>query len=278
MIPTRYFIRCDDIGARTAALERLVETFLAARLPVSYQIIPLNLTDHCAHWLGSLRTAHPDLIEFGQHGLRHSMYVNARKVWREFGPERSYHDQHADICEGIAVMEAAFGPTRLFTPPQHKYDRNTLRAAAAAGHRIFSAASYTSPHHRTAYALGQLVGLSSIRHHGISRNAMIREDADLLELSIAIAIDNGAKCVVEPELLRQGLMAAARVTRYVGVMLHPEVYASCPATLSSIAQCLAQRGTHNFALLTELAAQIGMAQGWRPQTGQGLFPSRSFGS
>ena len=79
---THYFIRNDDVGARTPALEHFVETFLRAGLPVSYQIIPEKLTQDCARWLRQMQAAHPQLIEFGQHSLRHEMIVRGKRVWR----------------------------------------------------------------------------------------------------------------------------------------------------------------------------------------------------
>lgn len=252
----RYFIRIDDIGARTPAVERCVTAFIAARLPVSYQIIPARLTSDCAAWLSTIRDAHPGFIEFGQHGLRHEMDKNGRTLWREFGPERDLAAQSADIVAGKALLEAALGPIDLFTPPQHKYDRNTLLACAAAGHRVFSAAAYTALPYRAVYALGRQLGWSSIRHHGISAHGRWRRPAPLFDVSVCIAIDNGGEVTTPPEQLVRRAHDATRHRAPVGFMLHPEVYAETPARLDAVIKALVALGPDRFALLRAYAPPL----------------------
>jgi hypothetical protein len=252
----RYFIRNDDVGARTPALVRYVETFLRAELPVSYQVIPVKLTAECARWLSDLQSHHPDLIEFGQHGLKHEMIVRGKRVWREFGPERSAAEQLHAIRLGKEMIEDALGPVAVFTPPQHKYDRNTLMAAHAVGHRVLSAASYTHVAYRSAYALGRAAKLSSLRHHGLSRHGRMREDVPLLELSISIAIDNGGTVTTPPEHLSARLVHAAGISRIIGVMTHHEVYAEQPELLSALAKTLVDCVPDQIATLTGIAQQL----------------------
>jgi len=252
----RYFIRNDDVGARTPALVRYVETFLRAELAVSYQVIPLRLTCECARWLSDLQSHHPDLIEFGQHGLKHEMNVRGKRVWREFGPERSAAEQLHAIRLGKDIIEDALGPVTIFTPPQHKYDRNTLLAAHVVGHQILSAASYTHFAYRSAYALGCAANVSSLRHHGLSRHGRTRSDAPLLELSISIAIDNGGKVTTPPSQLAVRLAHATHIHRIVGVMTHHEVYAEQPELLSALAAILSEHGSQRIATLASIAQQL----------------------
>jgi len=252
----RYFIRNDDVGARTPALVRYVETFLRAELPVSYQVIPVKLTAECARWLSDLQSHHPNLIEFGQHGLRHEMILRGKSVWREFGPERTAAQQLADIRQGKDILEDALGAVDIFTPPQHKYDRNTLVAAYAVGHRIFSAASYRHFAYQSAYGVGRALGLTSLRHHGLSRHGTIREDVPLLELSISIAIDNGGQVITPPAHLAARLNDTNRQTSILGVMMHHEVYGDRPALITQIADVLTSSGVPHFGTLTALAGQI----------------------
>ena len=259
-----HFIRNDDVGALTPALEQFVETFLAAGLPVSYQIIPTMLTPECARWLAGLRAAHPQLIEFGQHGLRHEMLVRGKRVWREFGPERSYADQLADISMGKAMLEDRLGPIHLFTPPQHKYDRNTLRACAKVGHTHFSAAHYPALPYRAAYALGSKLGMSSIRHHGFSQHGGQRDDAALIECSISVAMDNGGSITTRPTQIAAKAAHAARHTDAVGFMLHHHVYQDNLTLLRHTAKALQVLGVERFATLTALADDVSVARRARP--------------
>lgn len=255
--PTRYFIRDDDVDELTPALRLFVEAFVAQRIPVSYQIIPAGLTADCAQYLLEIERAYPDLVEFGQHGLHHRMVLRGKALKREFGPERSLAQQSQDIEEGLRILRERLGADReisIFTPPQHKFDRNTLVAAAAAGHRIFSAACYPSSHHRLAYALGRKLGLSSIRHHGISYHGRQRPEARLREISISVAVDNGRWITCPAPDLNAALDRAQQHADTVGLMFHHKVYEDAPEQLASIVAQLAKRRDANFHKLADLSA------------------------
>ena len=253
---TQYFIRNDDIGSLTPALRKFIESFVACGIPVSYQIIPELLTSECAQYLRAVKSSHPDLIEFGQHGLRHRMSIGGRELKREFGPERSLADQTSDILAGRKILERLLGDEQeiaLFTPPQHKFDRNTVTAAARAGHRVFSAACYPTLHHRLAYRAGRLLGLSSIRHHGISYHGRKRPEADVHEISISIAVDNGRQITCGPMQIDSALATAAVQTNLVGLMFHHEVYSRTPDQLDMIVQRLSRYPADRFGKLGAFA-------------------------
>jgi hypothetical protein len=255
--PLRYFVRDDDIGELTPALKHFVATFVRLSIPVSYQIIPALLTEECATYLAGISRDYPDLIEFGQHGLRHRMNVRGKELKREFGPERSAAEQSSDIVEGLKMLHEKLRPDRpisLFTPPQHKFDRRTVQAIAAAGHTTFSAACYPTLHHRAAYTVGRSLGLSSLRHHGISYHGRRRPEANVRELSISIAVDNGRRITCPAEHLDAALKRAARHTDVVGLMFHHAVYSAAPSQLEAIADRLAAHSADRFHLLGRLAA------------------------
>jgi hypothetical protein len=254
----RFFIRDDDIGELTDALRAFVAVFVARRLPVSYQIIPARLSNDCASFLLDTARDHPDLIEVGQHGLAHQMMLRGKVLKREFGPERDLAAQSADIAQGAKMLRERLGavwPIDIFTPPQHKFDGNTVRAAAAAGHRIFSAARYPTPHHRLAYAAGGLLRLSSIFHHGISYHDGPRPEAEMREVSIAIAVDDGRERLLGARDIAGAMKKAARHTRTVGLMFHHALYetAADQADLAAIADALTGWGPENFSQLGALA-------------------------
>ena len=252
------FVRDDDIGELTPPLRVFMETFAGHGIPVSYQIIPADLTEGCARYLLEMEAAHPRLIEFGQHGLRHAMDLGGKRLKREFGPERSFAQQQADIVEGLEILKARLGPDRqidVFTPPQHKFDRNTVVAAANAGHRVFSAACYPTLHHRFAYGLGRRLGLSSLRHHGISYQGGVRPEADIREVSIAVAVDDGRTLRCPAEDLPAAIARAGRRSSKVGLMFHHKVYLGDEGAeqLREIAACLAKYS--GFHKLGDLAAR-----------------------
>jgi hypothetical protein len=256
----RIFIRDDDVGELTVPLRTFVETFVAHRLPVSYQIIPSLLTVECAAYLGEVRRTHPHLVQFGQHGLHHKMTVGRRELRREFGPERSFPDQKETIEQGLAILRRELGDdaqVEVFTPPQHKFDRNTVRAAAAAGHRVFSASSYPTLHHQVAYALGRALGWSSIAHHGISYHGGRRPEADIDEISIAIDVDDGRRRKRSAVEIVARLRGLERRQTSVGLMFHHAMYGGQEGgrALAEIVGNLAEFGRERFVLLDSLSAR-----------------------
>ena len=255
---THFFVRDDDVGALTPELVAFVNAFVARRIPVSYQIIPARLTDDCAEFLLSALRAHPDLIEFGQHGLNHQLRLGRRVVAREFGPERTYQQQSSDIELGLEILRTRLGteaPITVFTPPQHKFNRDTIKAVAAVGHRTFSAACYPTPHHQFAYRLGRRFGLSSVRHQGISYHGARRPEAALVELSISIAVDDGRRRRLSPDRTPAALARSARSSGFVGLMFHHDVYGdeAGKTELEAIADQLAAWPSGGFQLLGDLA-------------------------
>ena len=252
-----YFIRDDDVGELTDALRAFAETFLARAIPVSYQIIPVRLTQPCADYLAGLERDHPGLIEFGQHGLTHQMQLHGRTLLREFGPERTLVEQRKDIERGRDMLTARLArqrPIQVFTPPQHKYDANTVRAAAAAGHKVFSAAYYPGAPYQLAYALGRRLGLSSLGCNGLSRHGQARPEADIAEVSISLDVDDGEVLKRPAARLDQDLERARRRTDKVGLMFHHAIYADRPGELHAIADQLALLGAERFRPLGSLAA------------------------
>jgi hypothetical protein len=224
--PARIFIRDDDVGALTPELRFFFQLFYERELPVSYQLIPEQFTAECAEFLLDARQRRPDLVEFGQHGLRHQMIVRGKLEFYEFGPERSLDQQRKDITEGRDILRKRLGdaPVPVFTPPRHRYDRNTLKALSGHDFSIFSASSYLKRRHRLAYGVGRAVGLSSVRARGVPYHGRKRPDCGLHELSIAVAADDGAKPVGTPQAVLSDLSQACAREAAVGVMFHHQVY------------------------------------------------------
>lgn len=187
---SRYFVRDDDAGELTGELRLFVEMFANCGIPVSYQVIPARLTPACAAFFLDMSSGYPGMIEFGQHRLHHQMWLGDREVARAFGPEQTLEDQTQTILDGLARMRALLGEhARIdtFTAPRHKFDGNTVRTAAAAGFKVFSAACYETPQHQLACAIGPALSASAIHHHGFSYNGRMRPEAPIIERSSAPA-------------------------------------------------------------------------------------------
>ena len=232
---------------------------------MSYQIIPARFTPECAAFLKAKAAANPGLIEFGQHGLHHSMALGGRTLKREFGPERSLAEQAAIIVEGKVLLEERLGGETIdvFTPPQHKFDRNTVKAASAAGHRVFSVSCYGSLRHQLAYGLGRRLGLSSIMHHGISYSGGARPEAPIVELSIALGADDGRSLSADPAAIAPAMQRLSARGGPVGLMLHHKLYGDemGRAALDAICTGLAGLGPERFAQLGDLGRAMDAGSG-----------------
>ncbi|MGZ6019663.1 MAG: DUF2334 domain-containing protein [Phenylobacterium sp.] len=225
---TRIFLRDDDVGALTPALTNFVGRFAGHGLPVSYQIIPERFTPEAAEFLLAQRAKSPALMDFGQHGLRHEMQVRGQTEYYEFGPERTYAQQLADIAAGKALLRDRLGADeelRVFTPPRHRYDRNTLKAIRETGFSVLSASSYTSLPHRLAYGVGRLLGLTNLGRPGVPWHGRCRPDSGLFELSVAVGVDDGAKLSGGVDDVMAGIALSRRHTSTVGLLFHHEVFA-----------------------------------------------------
>jgi predicted deacetylase len=223
MADTTFFLRDDDIGVGDEALPDFIELFRSRGIPVSYQVIPARLDASLAEWLRGVAGDNPSLIELGQHGHTHQMLVGGETRFHEFGPERDKAAQAETIRAGRALMDLHLGDRwnrRLFTPPQHRFNRDTLEALAAEGFSILSASSYSGFRHRLAYRLGRGLGLTTLGRSGISHHGRVRPEAPLLELSIAVAVDAGRPVERSLEGLMDEIAIARRHQAQVGLMLH----------------------------------------------------------
>jgi len=224
---TRIYIRDDDVGDFTPELAAFVSLFADRNLPVSYQIIPELFTEACATALVALRARAPELVEFGQHGLRHHMMLRGRKVNFEFGPQRTYDEQLSDILAGRELLLRRLGDqsaAAVFTPPRHRFDRNTLRAVKTAGFSVLSSSSYPTLPHRLAYGIGRALGLTNLGPPAVSWHGRVRPDCGLFEASIAVSVDNGATIAGSVDAVMKKVAQARRHTAKVGLMFHHAVY------------------------------------------------------
>lgn len=255
------FIRDDDVGGLTPQLQSFVETFASHEIPVSYQVIPTVLTPECAEFLRRKHDQAPHLFEFGQHGLAHEMVVRGRRVFYEFGPERSFEEQICAIADGQAILCKCLGSAfdgSVFTPPRHRYDRNTLAALAQTGVQVLSASNYATFPHRVAYAMGRSLRLTNLGRPGVSYHGRVRPDCGLLELSIAVAVDNGSRMPVTAAAILDQVIAASHHVSPVGLMFHHNAYRSeaDQVFLAELASGLRALPDVSFHSLTDLRKQM----------------------
>ena len=265
MGPLKVFLRCDDVTELTPEFQTFFRLCWERELPVSYQIIPEPFTAACADHLMQHLTMDPTRLEVGQHGLRHHMFLGEKRVNFEFGPQRTYDQQVADIHEGRHILEQRFGSDlglRVFTPPRHRYDRNTLRAIKANGFEVLSASSYTTLQHRIAYAGGRAFGLTNLGPPGVPHHGRVRPDCGLFELSVALGVDDGHVTLGDPATILARVQQAGRHTDTVGVLFHHEVFQGAEGEryLVELLDGLAKLGNVQFETIERLYDQTETAR------------------
>ena len=226
------FFRDDDVDQLTDELIEFVNFFLTAEIPVNYQVVPGKLHDDACEFMLKKRRKHPDLIRLNQHGYVHEHVTNGVHTWFEYSGNRSYEDQHQSIQCGQRILREKLGSwfdDRVFTPPGHKYDENTLRALEALGFEILSASSYTSLPARLYYQFGKLLRRTTLFGKRISYNGRLLPGHHLREISAALDVDmtmdpQGNPIVKTSSRLIREFQQARRNTKLVGVILHHGCY------------------------------------------------------
>ena len=186
------FFRDDDVDELTDELVELVSFFLAEEIPVNYQVVPGKLQDDACEFILEKRRTHPELVRLNQHGHTHEHVIDGVHTWFEYSGNRPYEDQYESIQRGQRILHERLGryfDDRVFTPPGHKYDENTLRALEALGFEILSASSYTSPQARLYYGFGKLLRRTTLAGKRVSYNGQRLPGHRLLEVSIALDVD-----------------------------------------------------------------------------------------
>lgn len=137
--PLHLFFRDDDVDEDEATLRRLLQLFLRWETPINLAVIPGRITAACSEvLLQSIRTT-PQLLELNQHGWQHLNHERAGRKC-EFGPSRTFAEQLADIAQGRARMNEAFGQHcfPVFVPPWNRCTETTCQALDQLGFRVLS--------------------------------------------------------------------------------------------------------------------------------------------
>lgn len=126
--PVRVFFRDDDAGWADNRLYELLDCCLQFEIPVDLAVIPKTINTREAHLYNRV-VASKGLIGIHQHGYSHSNHQHqGRKC--EFGDDRTYLQQHADIKIGQDLLLDYFGDQvdPIFTPPWNRCNQDTVNA------------------------------------------------------------------------------------------------------------------------------------------------------
>lgn len=188
---TRVFFRDDDVGEFSDPLRATMDLLLTRGIPCHYQVVPDFLDASSAGELRRCQEQYPDLIFFNQHGLRHSQELDGNLVHSEFDGGRPYEDQLRDIGQGRDMLEQSLSESfssRIFTPPCHKYDLQTLRVLGDLGFEMLSASVRSDWPSRAYYAVGRRIGRIGLMGKRVSYHRRRTPDPRVSEVSIAIDV------------------------------------------------------------------------------------------
>ncbi len=177
------FLRDDDVAEDEPSLRQLLALCAQHETPINLAVIPGRLTEGAINYLKQPR----GLIELHQHGWQHLNHESTGKKC-EFGANRDYAAQRADLAAGQARMNAAFGAHWFpaFTPPWNRCTATTAQALVELGFRALSRdasqPSFDDPR------LAELpVTFDLFRWRGDATLRPLNELADELSLQIANA-------------------------------------------------------------------------------------------
>lgn len=139
--PSSYqlFFRDDDAGWADERLSALSKTFKQYGIPLDIAVIPAALAPDSVDLLKSMIDDQADLFHLHQHGWSHSNHqLEGRSC--EFGTDRSFTDQVADIARGQEILRHNFQDAvePIFTPPWNRCTSVTAQALSSLGFKALS--------------------------------------------------------------------------------------------------------------------------------------------
>ena len=143
--PLSLFVRDDDGGWDTPALERLLARCAEAQLPIDVAVIPDAADDALAAALARQRAAGAS-VRVHQHGFRHENHQREGRRC-EFGDARGADAQRDDIDTGRATLRTRLGDVGdpIFTPPWNRCSADTPAVLAQLGFAALSRDCTASP-------------------------------------------------------------------------------------------------------------------------------------
>ncbi|MBV6510871.1 MAG: hypothetical protein FMNOHCHN_00349 [Ignavibacteriaceae bacterium] len=220
------FIRNDDV--REQLDNELINIhFLLRRkkIPLSLAVEPANVTQDVVNWINSMNDE-CDLLEVIQHGFDH----NKRNIYPygfEFGGQRDFIDQKADLQSGWNLLDKYFGElwTKVISFPYGAYNVQTLEAVNSCGYKAISTSFGVEFYHTLKDIVGRVVGKSRVAGKKISYHDRFVMNYNFYDFGTCINIIKHQTGPNECEHysfdeLKSFVLKASRRTNKIGVLLH----------------------------------------------------------
>ncbi|MBW2021724.1 MAG: DUF2334 domain-containing protein [Deltaproteobacteria bacterium] len=211
-----FFFRIDDVGNWSSDLKLLcplVEKFIQRSIPFSLQVIPTTLSKESADYIKTLKKAHPNLVEIGQHGYSHDLEEFSHTSGR--ARQRKLIEKGRDILIGLI----GYYPV-IFTPPEHIFTDDTISVVDELEFKVFSKQLKPTLDGKVFYWVGRLLRRNflagkKVSYHGF-RFPLTRS---VVEISISVESSRSGQIKPVSEVSRE-ILKAKKTFQPVGILIH----------------------------------------------------------
>jgi hypothetical protein len=186
---TILFFRNDDVRATLdTPLVEITNLFIENEIPLTHAVEPGNISPEVINWLLDIKSKYPNLIEIMQHGFDHSVKNNI--CIGEFGGQRNYEEQYADICKGKDLMNKYFG--NLWFPafcfPNGTYNFNAMKAVTDNGFKVVNGGWEIDLKHNLFYFVSHLMNKELFFKYKVPYNLEYRPKNKIFQINMNISI------------------------------------------------------------------------------------------
>ncbi|MBT3316703.1 polysaccharide deacetylase family protein [bacterium] len=220
-----FYFRNDDVNVLDEELINVTRRCTDEGVPITHTVEPANVTDECIDWLIAEKSKNPRLVELMQHG-----YDHVERDVGEFGGNRSYEDQFADLSTGKRILQEKLGDAYLpcLNFPFGPYNKNSMRAADDLGFRIICSHYNHRLSRRIMYAVGHALNLGQILDKHVSyhlgtypRTGMYCIDMAVSFIDKYIGEHGSNTCEFHSaEKMAENITPFLNFTPVIGVLLH----------------------------------------------------------
>lgn len=227
------FFRNDDVrGNLDEALVSITYLLAKTSIPISHTIEPANITNDVIDWIKEFQVKHPNMLELVQHGYAHRLnyqkVINGKLRKGEFGGDRTYEEQFAEIYHGKELMDQYFGSNwfPLFTFPYGARNDAALKAVSDAGFVAVNGSMGVSVQHQVLYFFGRLFNQEMLWDKKISYHLRHRKGLGLFQIDTSFSLikkykDEGTEAdFYSLEQLKLKAAEYLRKAPTVGIVLH----------------------------------------------------------
>jgi len=251
------FLRNDDVRHQLDdSLIRLTELCIRHCAPIAHAVEPANVGTEVVSWLLEMKQKFPDIIEIIQHGYNHNLGNPQAKM--EFGGNRSFSDQLADLQKGKDLMNAYFGNQwlQVFTFPYGTYNPAALKAIDQLGYAGLSSKINYNLKSRIKNTAGRLLGLDMLLGKKVNYHPLIRKGYHFREISVSANLikkytgDSTAEHFSVSDVIQQ-IHVASKHTSIIGLLFHHRFHGEYLEQTEQILATLAGSG-YRFSTLSAI--------------------------